>query len=143
MGPARVCHAGFSTRFLLCEKLCSDDYMSDIRRPECRRSRRVRMSQTLRVRPSNLKDGQFEEMGKTKDVSQAGVCFTTNLDVYYEGMRVFVTVPYHHPNSKQNYNYLGQVARVEKLGNSQKEIAIRFLSSESKSSSVEKSAPES
>jgi hypothetical protein len=76
-------------------------------------------------------------------VSQAGVCFTTNLDVYYEGMRVFVTVPYHHPNSKQNYNCLGQVARVEKLGNSQKEIAIRFLSSESKSSSVEKSAPES
>jgi PilZ domain len=113
------------------EELCSDDRMSDIRRPERRRSRRVRMSQTLRVRPANPKDGQFEEIGKTKDVSQDGVCFVTNLDIFYVGMRVFVTVPYHHPNSKQNYNYLGQIARVESKGNNQKEIAIKFLSSES------------
>lgn len=92
------------------------------------------MKQGLRVRPSNPDDRQFEEIGTTKDVSQDGVCFVTQLESYSVGMRLFVTVPYHAPNSQQNYHYIGQVARVDDLGNKQKEVAIKFLSSAEKQS---------
>jgi hypothetical protein len=108
--------------------------MPSIRQPERRRHRRVRMKQGLRVRPSNPKDPQFEEIGTTHDVSQDGLYFVTERDVYVEGMRLFVTVPYHTPNSPQNYHYLGQVARVDSLQNNQKGVAIKFLSSASKES---------
>ena len=103
--------------------------MSLMRQPERRRNRRVRMKQNLRIRPSNPKDGQFEEIGTTKDVSQDGAYFLTELNVYYEGMRLFVTLPYHAPNSQQNYHYLGQVARVDALGGNQRGVAVKFLSS--------------
>lgn len=116
------------------EKLCSDGSMSDIAQSERRRSRRVRMSQGLRIRPSDPKDGRFEELGTTKNVSQHGVYFVTQRDVYYKGMRVIVTVPYHSPGSQQNYEYVGQVARVDDLGNSQRGIAVRFVASSAKKS---------
>lgn len=108
--------------------------MSDMTRKERRRSRRVRMKQTLRVRPSNPKDTPFEEIGATKDVSQDGVYFVTQRDAYCEGMRLHVTVPYHAPFSQQNYEYLGQVVRVDDLGTNKRGIAIRFLSSANKKS---------
>jgi hypothetical protein len=92
------------------------------------------MGQAFRVRPSNPKDPQFEEIGTTKDVSQDGVSFVTKLTVYYEGLRVFLTLPYHGPTSQQNYQYLGQVVRVEDLGNNHSSIAIKFLSSANKTS---------
>jgi hypothetical protein len=68
--------------------------MDDMGQIEHRRSRRVRMKQALRVRPLDPKDGSFEELGTTKDFSQGGVYFVTQREVYYEGMRLSVTVPY-------------------------------------------------
>jgi PilZ domain len=106
--------------------------MPDLRKTERRRSRRVRMGQAIRVRPANPKDPQFEEISTTKDVSQDGVSFVTKLTVYYEGLRVFVTLPYHGPTSQQNYQYRGQVARVEDLENNQTRVAIKFVSSADK-----------
>lgn len=103
--------------------------MTQVRQSERRRTRRVRMKQTLRVRPSNPKDGSFEEIGATKDISQDGLYFVTERTNYYEGMRLFVTVPYHSPYSQQNYEYLGQIARIDELGNRQTGIAVKFLSS--------------
>lgn len=102
---------------------------------ERRRSRRVQMNQALRVRPAEPKDGHFEEVGTTKNVSQHGVYFVTQRDVYYKGMRLFVTVPYHSPASQGNYEYFGQVDRVEELGNGQRGVAIKFLPSAPKKSS--------
>jgi PilZ domain len=106
--------------------------MYETRTTERRRSRRVRMKQSLRVRPTDPKDGVFEEIGSTTNVSQDGAYFVTKRTSYREGMRVFVTLPYHAPLSPQNYEYLGQVARVDDLGNDQRGIAIRFLSSANK-----------
>jgi hypothetical protein len=105
--------------------------MPSFRQPERRRHRRVRMKQGLRICASNPKDPQFEEISTTKDVSQDGIYF---VDVYAEGMRVYVTVPYHSPSSPQNYHYLGQVTRLDALGNNQKGVAINFLSSADKKS---------
>lgn len=62
-------------------------------------------------------------------MSQDGLYFVSERADYYDGMRLFVTVPFHSPNSQQNYEYLGQVARIDELGNRQRGIAIRFLSS--------------
>jgi hypothetical protein len=90
------------------------------------------MKQALRVRPADPKDGQFEEVGTTKNVSQDGVYFVTQREVYYEGMRLFVAMPYHSPASQRNYEYFGRVDRVEELGNSQRGVAIKFLPSVAK-----------
>jgi hypothetical protein len=85
------------------------------------------MKQGLRVRPSSPKDGAFEEIGSTTNISQDGVYFVTKKEIYREGMHLLVTVPYHSPLSEQNYEYFAQVARVDDLGNGQKGIAVRFL----------------
>jgi PilZ domain len=92
------------------------------------------MKQGLRVRPTNPQDGTFEEIGSTANMSQGGIYFVTKRDNYREGMRLFVTVPYHSPTSQQNYEYLGQVARVDALENGQKGIAVTFLPSPRKKS---------
>ena len=108
------------------ENLCSDEFMDDIRQIEHRRSRRVGMKQALRVRPLDKKDGSFEELGTTKNVSQGGVYFVTAREVYYEGMHLSVMVPY-SATGTQNYEYHGKVTRVDELGNNQRGVAIRFV----------------
>jgi hypothetical protein len=117
-----------------CEKLCSDECMYEKRSSERRRTRRVRMKQNLRVRPSSPKDSSFEEIGTTTNVSQDGVYFVTQQDVCRKGMRLSVTVPYHWPHSPQNYEYFGEVARIDALENGQRGIAVKFLSSTKKKS---------
>ena len=108
--------------------------MTYARQPERRRHRRVRMKQPMRVRPTDPKDGIFEEIGMTKDVSQDGAYFLTKLDVYHEGMRVFFTLPFDAPRSQQNYEYLGQIARVDVMEDGQKGVAVKFLASTNKKS---------
>jgi hypothetical protein len=128
--PCRIQHKAYTKP----ENLCSDEFMDDMRQIEHRRSRRVGMKQALLVRPLDPKDGSFEELGTTKNVSQGGVYFVTQRKVYYEGMRLSVTVPY-SATGTQNYEYRGRVTRVEELGNSQRGVAIRFVSSAAMKSS--------
>ena len=109
--------------------------MHSVAQRERRRTRRVRMKQTLRVRPADPKDGRFEEVGTTKDISQDGVYFVTQRENYYEAMPLFVMVPYDSSTRQLNYEYLGQVARIDDVGNGQKGIAVRFRSSAAKKSS--------
>ena len=92
------------------------------------------MKQGMRVRPASPKDGAFEEIGETTNVSQDGVYFVTQQGAYRVGMGLLVMVPYHSPNSPQNYEYLGQVARVDDLQNGQKGVAVKFLPSTKKRS---------
>jgi PilZ domain len=114
------------------KKLCSDNGMYNKSEGERRRTRRVRMKQPLRVRPESPKDGAFEEIGTSTNVSQDGVYFVTQRETYRQGMRLSVSLPYHSPFSPQNYEYVGQVARIDELGSGQKGIAVRFLSSTKK-----------
>ena len=48
------------------------------------------MNQALRIRSLDPKDGPFEEIGTTKNVSQGGVYFVTQQASYREGMRLSV-----------------------------------------------------
>lgn len=102
---------------------------------EQRRSRRVRMKQVLRVRPSDPKDGSFEELGTTANISQSGLYFVTERTGYYEGMLLLVAVPYDATVLSGNYEYHGKVTRIDDLGNGQSGVAIRFVTMRAKKTS--------
>lgn len=110
--------------------------MESLRAQERRRSRRIRIGQSLKVRPSDPRDQHFEEVNVTKNVSRDGIYFISKIESYYEGMRLFVTVPYHVPSDPLDQEYLGQVARVERLEDRQWGIAVQMLTSLSKQAAV-------
>jgi len=92
-----------------------------------RRSRRIRIGQPMKIRASDPKDA-VEELGTTKNVGREGIYFISAIATYYEGMRLYVTLPFHDPKDPQDREYLGQVVRVEKVGEGQWGVAVQFLS---------------
>ena len=95
---------------------------------ERRRSRRIRIGQPLKIRPSDPKDEPFEDTNVTTNVSREGIYFVTRLKSYREGMRLFVAVPHHAAKEPQDREYLGQVVRVDALLDERFGIAVQFLS---------------
>jgi hypothetical protein len=109
--------------------------MQEVREQERRRSRRIRIGQPLKVRPSDPHDPHFEETATTKNVSRDGIYFLSKNETFRVGMRVFVTLPYHFPSDPHDLHYLGQVARIENLLDGNRGIAVQLLSSINSSSS--------
>ena len=103
--------------------------MQSIKQQERRRSRRIRIGQPLKVRPSEPRDPHFEEISTTKNVSRDGIYFHSKNKGFYEGMRLFITVPFHLPGDPLDQEYIGQVARIENLPDGNRGIAIQLLSS--------------
>ena len=95
---------------------------------ERRRSRRIKIGQPLKIRPSDPKEAQFEETNVTANVSRDGIYFVSRMRSYREGMRLFVGVPHHLPSELQDREYLGQVVRVDTLLDDRFGIAVQFLS---------------
>jgi len=95
---------------------------------ERRRSRRIRIGQPVRIRPSDPKDKYFEDNNTTKNVSRDGIYFVTGVSGYYEGMRLFVVVPHHAPREPQDKEYLGQVVRVDPVPDAQWGVGVQLLS---------------
>jgi hypothetical protein len=102
--------------------------MPPLKPQERRRSRRIKIGQPLKLRPSDPKDPHFEEANVTTNVSRDGIYFVSRLDSYYEGMRLFVAVPHHLPSEPQDREYLGQVVRVDTLLDARFGIAVQLLS---------------
>ena len=94
---------------------------------EKRRSRRIRIGQPLKIRASDPKDAQIAETNTTKNVSRDGIYFVSEIGSYYVGMRLYVKVPHHTPQGPQDREYLGQVARIEKLADRNWGVAVQFL----------------
>jgi hypothetical protein len=94
---------------------------------EKRRSRRIRIGQQMKIRASDPKDAYIEETNVTKNVAREGIYFVTSIPSYYEGMRLYVSLPYHSPREPQDREYLSQVARVEKLADEQWGVGLQFL----------------
>ncbi len=111
------------------DKLCSDGHMQDSHQPNRRRNRRIKIGQSFLLRPTDPHIESFEEMGTTKNVSREGFYFLSQRQTYKEGMRLFVTLPFHSPADPGDHEYLGQVIRVELLGDGQRGVAIQLLSS--------------
>lgn len=106
----------------------SDVLMQSTARPYHRRSRRIAMSQPVRLSPSTPRGEFFDEITKTTNVSQEGFYFLTERDHYQEGMRLLVTLPYHCPRDRGDHEYLAQIVRVELLDDVHRGVAVQLLS---------------
>lgn len=102
--------------------------MQEIRQQERRRSHRVRIGQPLKGRPSDPHDAHFGETSKTRSVSRDGIYFLSKNKSFYEGTRLFVTLPFHCPSNPLDQEYIGWVTRIEDLPDGNRGIAVQPLS---------------
>ena len=90
---------------------------------ERRRKSRVRLAQSVRVRPTDSPDPV--DICSTLNVSPNGLYFATSLEHYCPDMRVCVTRNFRH-DDPTNREDTGVVVRVDKLRNGKRGIAIRI-----------------
>ena len=95
--------------------------------PDRRRRARLKLPQTVRIRPSDVQRYDFDEILPTLNTSRDSVYFVSKNAHYVEGMRVFVTYPYSDGPGSLNRESLGRVVRVDDLGNGRRGIAVEIL----------------
>jgi hypothetical protein len=90
-----------------------------------RREPRVRISQTVHIRPVN---SQYpDETCTSLDVSRSGLYLESSLNHYYVGMEVYLTRN-DRAGGPPNHDEHGYVVRVEKVENGGRRIAISIIS---------------
>jgi hypothetical protein len=94
---------------------------------ERRGSRRCKINQLMRIRPSDPEKEHFEDLRGSSSVSRNGVFFQTSEKGYELGMRLFVTMPYSRDPAAINREYLAEVVRVQSLPNGLTGVGIRLL----------------
>jgi hypothetical protein len=94
---------------------------------ERRGSRRCKITQLMRIRPSDPEKDHFDDLRGTISVSRSGVYFQTSETGYEIGMRLFVTMPYSHDAGAMNREYLTEVVRVDSLANSMTGVGFKIL----------------
>ena len=93
-----------------------------------RRSRcRVETCLPVNVRPSEGRYEPFEDVRTTLNVTSDSLYFTTRRQNYHPGMRLHVTFPCSPVPAALNVDYVGEVVRVEDLGDGSHGVAIRLL----------------
>lgn len=96
-------------------------------RAERRQMRRAGICLQVRIRPADLKDGNFDEVRLTQNASRKAIYFFTELNRYYKGMRVRATFPYKPDAVAGNLEQMGVVARIHRRDDGYG-VAISFLS---------------
>ena len=94
---------------------------------ERRGSRRCKITQLMRIRPSDPNLEHFEDMRGTASVSRSGVYFQSSEVGYEVGMRLFVTMPYSHDPASMNREYLAEVVRRDILPTGMYGIGFKIL----------------
>jgi hypothetical protein len=94
---------------------------------ERRSSRRCKITQLMRIRPSDPERDHFEDLRGTLSVSRGGVYFQTSETGYEAGMRLFVCMPYSQEASAMSREYLAEVVRVDALVNGMTGIGFKIL----------------
>jgi hypothetical protein len=94
---------------------------------ERRGARRCKITQLMRIRPSDPEKEHFEDLRGTMSVSRGGVYFQTSETGYEVGMRLFVTMPYSNNPVAMNREYLAEVVRKDALSNSMTGIGFKIL----------------
>ena len=94
--------------------------------PERRRRARLKLRQVVRVRPSDA-HLDFDEILPTVNATRDSVYFASKNMSYMEGMRVFITFPYSDAPGSLNRESLGEVLRVDDLGQGRRGVAIQIL----------------
>lgn len=78
------------------------------------------------MRPSDA-HLNFDDILPTLNATRDSVYFASKNTTYVEGMRVFITFPYSDATGSLNRESLGQVVRVDDLGQGRRGIAIQIL----------------
>jgi PilZ domain-containing protein len=94
---------------------------------ERRGSRRCKITQLMRIRPSDPEKEHFEDMRGTLSVSRTGVYYQTSEPSYEIGMRLFVTLPYSNDPMSLNREYLAEVVRRDPLSTGMFGIGLKIL----------------
>jgi len=94
---------------------------------ERRGSRRCKITQLMRIRPSDPEREQFEDIRGTVSVSRTGVYFHSSEHGYEVGMRLFVSMPYSKEPAAMTREYLAEVVRRDPLKNGLLGIGFKIL----------------
>jgi hypothetical protein len=94
---------------------------------ERRGSRRCKITQLMRIRPSDPERDHFDDLRGTVSVSRGGVYYQTSETGYELGMRLFVSMPYSQVASAMSREYLAEVVRVDELANGMTGIGFKIL----------------
>ncbi len=94
---------------------------------ERRGSRRCKITQLMRIRPSDPEREHFEDIRGTMSVSRSGVYFQSSELGYEVGMRLFVSMPYSKEPTAITREYLAEVVRRDSLPNGLYGIGFKIL----------------
>jgi hypothetical protein len=94
---------------------------------ERRGSRRCKITQLMRIRPSDPNKVRFEDMRGSVSVSRSGVFFQSSESGYEVGMRLFVTMPYSQDPASMAREYLAEVVRRDVLPTGMFGIGFKIL----------------
>ena len=94
---------------------------------ERRRCRRCKITQVMRIRPSNPEQKYFDDLRSTVSVSRSGIYFHTAELSYEVGQRLFITMPYPSDPSVIVREYLAEVVRKDTLQNGMIGIGFKTL----------------
>lgn len=94
---------------------------------ERRGTRRCKITQLMRIRPSDPNKEHFEDMRGSVSVSRSGVFFQSSESGYEVGMRLFVTMPYSQDPASMAREYLAEVVRRDALPTGMFGIGIKIL----------------
>lgn len=94
---------------------------------ERRGSRRCKITQLMRIRPSDPEKEHFDDIRGTLSVSRSGVFFQSSEPSYEIGMRLFVTLPYSQDPMSMNREYLAEVVRRDPLPTGMFGIGLKIL----------------
>jgi hypothetical protein len=94
---------------------------------ERRGSRRCKITQLMRIRPSDPNIDHFEDLRGTVSVSRSGVFFQSSEPGYEVGMRLFVTMPYSKDPASMAREYLAEVVRRDVLPTGMFGIGFKIL----------------
>src|ERR1700674_2452715 len=90
-------------------------------------TRRCKITQLMRVRPSDPEKDHFEDLRGSASVSRSGVYFKSSEPGYEVGMRLFVTMPYSQDPASMNREYLAEVVRRDVLPTGMFGIGFKIL----------------
>jgi hypothetical protein len=94
---------------------------------ERRSSRRCKITQLMRIRPSDPEREPFDDIRGTLSVSRSGVYFQSSVTTYEVGMRLFVTMPYSKEPAAMTHEYLAEVVRRDPLPNGLFGVGFKIL----------------
>src|ERR1700720_519431 len=109
------------------EKFQQDSATAKRGKSERRSSRRCKITQLMRIRPSDPQRQHFDDMRGTISVSRTGVYFQTSETGYEVGMRLFLIMPYSQDPGSTNREYLAEVVRKDALPNGLTGIGVKLL----------------